>query len=215
MQAESFTHLQPMLQWRYAVRRFSDEIVSDAKLNQILKDTRLSPSSFGLQPYKLLVITDNEIKNKLVEASYGQEKIAQNSHLLILSADMSSITTMVEQYILRYSLHTDLIGKKLSAMKQTMLSAVSGFDVQQQYQWASEQAYIALSTLLLSAASLKVDACPVGGIDKAKYDQILKLDQAKLKTVIACPIGYRHPLDYVAHVNKVRKPIEDLVIKVE
>ncbi|MBD1583885.1 nitroreductase family protein [Pseudoalteromonas sp. S16_S37] len=215
MQAESLTHLQPMLQWRYAVRRFSDEIVSDTKLNQVLKDTRLSPSSYGLQPYKLLVIKNREIKDKLVEASYGQEKITLNSHLLVLAADMSPITEMVEQYVLRYSLHNDLIGKKLNAMKQTMLSSVAKFDKPTQYQWASEQAYIALSTLLLSAASLKVDACPVGGIDKDKFDQILELDKFRLKTVIACPIGYRHPLDHVAHANKVRKPIEDLVIKVD
>ncbi|BBN83954.1 NAD(P)H-dependent oxidoreductase [Pseudoalteromonas sp. A25] len=214
MQIESITTLQTALNWRYAVRRFSDSTVSEAKLTQILKETRLSPSAFGLQPYKLLVISDEAIKNRLVDASYGQDKIAKNSHLIVFVADMSSTTKMVEKYALRYSLHNDLMGKKLTAMKQTMLEAVARMTTEEQFQWASQQAYIALGTLLVCAASLHIDACPVGGINASEYDKILELDKQNLRTVIACPIGYRHPLDHAAYANKVRKPLEELVVRV-
>ncbi|CAH9062433.1 Putative NAD(P)H nitroreductase YfkO [Pseudoalteromonas sp. CIP111854] len=215
MQSESIHTLQDTLYWRYAVRRFSNKQVSDETLTEILNNTRLSASSYGLQPYKIIVIKDHTLKNQLVEYSFGQNKVADNSHLLVFAADMSCITTMIDNHTQRYSLYNDLSDERLISIKNSMLDALSSLTTDKQYKWASEQAYIALSTLLISAASLQIDTCPIGGIEHQEYDRILDLDGLQLKTVIACPIGYRHPFDYSALRYKIRRPLNELVLGME
>ncbi|WP_105169620.1 NAD(P)H-dependent oxidoreductase [Pseudoalteromonas sp. T1lg23B] len=212
---EAAQNLHEALYWRYAVRKFSNQLVSDGLIKQLLNDTRLSASAFGLQPYKILVIQNHQLKGRLLEASYNQQKVLENSHLLVFVADMSCVEEMINQYTKRMWLYNDWCCKKQTAMKQSMLAALSGMNEEQQYQWASKQAYIALGTLLVSAASLKIDACPMSGIDTQRYDEILRLCPQNLKTVAICPIGYRHPLDSSANANKVRKPLEELVVEVD
>ncbi|CAM4189796.1 NAD(P)H-dependent oxidoreductase [Pseudoalteromonas byunsanensis] len=207
-------NIHEVMYWRYAVRKFTNQLVSDDFIKQLLNDTRLSASAFGLQPYKILVIQNPERKEQLLEASYNQQKVKENSHLLVFVADMSCVEEMINQYTKRMWLYNDWSCKKQTSMKQNMLAALSHMNKEEQYQWASKQAYIALGTLLVSAASLKIDACPMSGIDTQRYDDILQLKALNLKTVAICPIGYRHPLDTAASANKVRKPLEELVVEI-
>ncbi|TMP42523.1 NAD(P)H-dependent oxidoreductase [Pseudoalteromonas citrea] len=202
------------LTWRYAVRRFSDKKVSKTDLQQLLTMTGLSASSYGLQPYKVIVIENPQVKKSLVGHSYGQHKIAENSHLLVLAADMSNVTDMVLGYMQSLSKKGHLTVTQRQTMQENMLASLTTMTIEQQFQWASVQASIALGTLLVSAASLEIDSCPIGGIDGDGYDDVLGLPMRDLKTVIAVPIGYRHSDDVNAHTPKIRKSLEQLVIEI-
>jgi nitroreductase len=210
------THLavSKSLTWRYAVRRFSDTKVSQTDLSQLLSMMSLSASSYGLQPYKVIVIENPNIKESLFKYSFGQKKIAENSHLLVFAADMSNVNKMVSTHIQNIENERHLSARQLQTMRENMLANLTGMDFERQYQWASEQTHIALGTLLVSAASLGIDSCPIGGINHDGFDDVLELSVRDLKTVIAVAIGYRHFEDTSAHALKIRKSIEQLVIEV-
>lgn len=207
--SEPFNITKTLLNWRYAVRRFSNKKAPLYKINTLLSMTGLSASSYGLQPYKILVIENVDVKSELLSYSYGQTKVRDNSHLLVLTADMSSTSRMIDNYITKLIRGTQLSVAKGAKMRESMLAGVGGMSTDEQYQWASEQVSIAMGTLLLSAASLGIDSCPMGGFDKTGFDSVLKLHQQELKTVLICPIGYRHEADL--QLPKIRKSLTEFV----
>ncbi|MBQ4849667.1 NAD(P)H-dependent oxidoreductase [Pseudoalteromonas sp. MMG012] len=209
-----YPDISTYLNWRYAVRQFSDKKVSQQCLAQLLTMTGLSASSYGLQPYKIIVIENPALKKTLVAHSCGQEKVSTNSHLLIFAADMSDIRTMIQHYFSVFSHVSTISAPKMKVMEENMRDALTAMTAEQQFHWASQQVNIALGTFLVSAASLGVDSCPVGGIDTKAYDDVLKLGEQHLKTVLACPIGYRHRNDQSADAVKVRKPLSELVLNI-
>ncbi|KAF7764561.1 nitroreductase / dihydropteridine reductase [Pseudoalteromonas citrea] len=202
------------LTWRYAARRFSDKKVSQTALEQLLTMTGLSASSYGLQPYKIIVIENPKIKESLLAHSYEQKKVAANSHLLVLAADMSNVVTMVSSYMQSLAKTTGITALQQQAMRENMLASLANMDPEQQFQWASAQVNIALGTLLVSAASLGIDSCPIGGIDGRGYDEVLALPERNLRTVITVPIGYRHEDDVSANATKVRKALHELIVEI-
>lgn len=202
------------LDWRYAVKQFSDEKVTAVELKALLNATRLSASSYGLQPYKIIVVESNAIREQLLPFSYGQDKIARSSHLIVFAAHTQIGDATVDRYIDKYAEITNSSHGELSKFSEHMKSALAAKTPEQQQEWAHQQAYIALGNLLTCAAVMKIDSCPMTGIDNAGYDAVLGLDKKGLTTSVICPIGRRHQEDVQAHSPKVRFDYDDIVMEI-
>jgi nitroreductase len=201
------------LHWRYAVKQFSDKKVSEEDLKNLLNATRLSASSYGLQPYNIIVVESAKIRKQLLPFSYGQDKIAQSSHLIIFAAHSEVGDITVDRYINKHVMITGTSHEKLSNFSTHMKSALSNKTELQKQEWAHQQAYIALGNFLTCAAAMKIDSCPMTGIDNAGYDSVLGLDKRGLTTSVICPIGYRHRDDFQAHTPKVRFDYDEVIME--
>ncbi len=201
------------LHWRYAVKQFSQQQVPEAQLQTLLEATTLSASSYGLQPYRLVVVKSKKLRQQLVAHSYGQDKVANSSHLIIFAAHCHVGNETVARYIARHSEVTGVPIEELGRFGDHMKSALAAKSAQQQQEWAHQQAYIALGNFLTCAAQMRIDSCPMTGIDTKQYDQILGLDKLGLTTAAICPIGYRHEDDKQATAAKVRFDFDDLVVR--
>jgi len=201
------------LNWRYAVKKFSDKKVTNENLKELLEATRLSASGYGLQPYKIIVIESVELRGKLLPYSFGQDKVAESSHLIIFAAHTDIGDCTVDRYIKK---HAQVIGKSIEQLNNFsthMKSAFSHKSQEQKQEWAHNQAYIALGNFLTCAASMKIDSCPMTGFDKPGFDKVLGLHEKGLTSSIICPIGYRHPSDEQARSPKVRLDFDDIIME--
>lgn len=201
------------LHWRYAVQQFSDQKVSRSELNTLLEATRLSASSYGLQPYKIIVIESAAIRGRLRSYSYGQDKIADSSHLIIFASHTKIGDATVDRYINQYARLTDKSHEQLDKFSAHLKSALNNKTPAQQQEWAHQQAYIALGNLLTCAAQMRIDSCPMTGFDNASYDSVLGLAEQGLMSTIICPIGYRHADDVQAKSPKVRFDHDDMIME--
>ena len=201
------------LNWRYAVKTFSDRQVGKDKLQVILEATRLSASSYGLQPYRALVIQSKNIRQQLLEHSYGQDKVLHSSHLVIFAAQTTVSDDNIDQFIQQVALSRNLPTGELSAYADHIKNAVGMKAPAELVAWAKNQAYLALGNFLTAAALTQIDACPMEGFDAAGYDQVLGLAEQQLTTAVICPIGYRHPEDPYADYAKVRKPYGEMILE--
>ena len=203
------------LNWRYATKKFDQaKKLSPAQLDELLKAVHLSPSSAGLQSYKVIVVEDPAIRQKLREAANGQSQITDASQLIILASE----TNLDEAYVRNYIDHvakTRQIGREnLEGFEQMINGNVSKLTVEQKLNWSNKQAYIALGVLLTSAAELGIDACPMEGFNAAKFDEILGLKEKGLTTTVIAPIGFRSEDDGYSKLAKVRKPEEEMFIHI-
>lgn len=207
-------NLLTALNWRYAVRRFSDQVVTEDQLEQLLHAIVLSPSSYGLQPYRVLVVKNQALQQQLVAHAYGQDKVADCSHLLVLAADTDIGETTVARYFENYvkANGQQADPNALANYRDHLSSALAAKSPQQKQRWAAEQVFIALGNLVTSAALLNIDACPMTGFDVAGFNQVLGLDELGLTATATCPIGYRHADDKNAEQAKVRRSLAEFVI---
>ena len=199
------------LNWRYATKKFDPtKKISVDDLEIIKESLRLVPSSYGLQPLKFLFIEDVNLRQQLKEKSFNQTQITDASHLLVICAQ----TKITEEYIDNYL-------ERISQTRAVSTETISGFGTYMKKQilplkneyiadWNAKQAYIALGHLLHTCASLRIDATPMEGFQKEAYDEILKLEQQGLQSVLVCPMGYRSSEDMNQKLVKVRRSIIDL-----
>ena len=198
------------LRTRYATKVFdaSREVPADtlAALEQSLV---LSPSSFGLQPWKFLVIRDRALREKLLPHSWHQAQVVDCSHLVVFARRDKTTPADIERYLGEIAAARGVDVSSLAGYKDKM----SGFVLNHPdiADWARHQVYIALGQFLASCALLGVDACPMEGLIPAKYDEILGLAGTGYSTVVACPIGYRSADDKYAALAKVRKPASAVI----
>jgi nitroreductase/dihydropteridine reductase len=202
------------LRWRYAVKHFTDEKLTSSQVKDLLEATRLTASSYGLQPYNIISVESKPLRESLIPYSYGQNKVLNSSHLIVLAAHTQIGAHTVERYINKYieaskSTHSDLINLSVH-----MKSVLSGMTAEQQQEWAHQQAYIALGNLLTSAALMGIDACPMTGFDKEGYDSVLGLKEKGLTSTVICPIGHRDPSDIQATATKVRFDYNEIVTEI-
>ena len=201
--------------WRYATKKFdATKKVSEADLT-VLKDAiRLSASSYGLQPYKVLLIENPEIRAQLQPFSWGQSQIVDASHLLVFA----NITNIGEIEIDAYFDNlTSTRGIPMDAVQgyaDFMKSKIVSLPEEVKNSWTSKQTYLALGNLLNAAAELNIDVTPIEGFEPEKYNEILGLDKLGLNASLVAPIGYRHEEDATQHFAKVRKSNEDLFITI-
>jgi nitroreductase len=201
------------LNWRYATKVFDpSRKVSDADLEVLKQSLVLTPSSFGLQPYRFLLVTDPALRAKLREASWGQSQITDCSHLVVFLARREMTEATVDHYIERIAQVRNDQAANLAGYRGMMVGTlVTGPKAATVPEWAARQCYIALGQFMASAAMLGLDTCPMEGLDPAKYDEILGLNGTPFHTVVACPVGYRAEGDKYASLAKVRFPVEELV----
>lgn len=205
--------LLQQLHWRYAVKKFDPVRKISADDWQTLEQALvLTPSSFGLQPWKFVVITDQVTKEKLVPASWNQRQVADASHVVVFAVRKPLTESDVDRYIALTAEIRGVAVESLAGFKKMMMGSLvpppSGFDISH---WAALQAYIALGNFMTSAAMLGIDTCPMEGIVPAKYDELLGLPQEGYGAVVVGVAGYRAADDKYASLPKVRFPVTDVV----
>ncbi|MCU0712843.1 MAG: NAD(P)H-dependent oxidoreductase [Pirellula sp.] len=199
------------LNWRYAVKRFDPTRRIPGDLwEQIEESLVLTPSSFGLQPWKFVVVTSEEVKAKLPAISWNQNQPAECSHMVLFAANHLIDAAYVDRYISEISKTRGVSIENLTDFRNVMVgflrnrgSEISG--------WASNQVYIALGQLLTVAATLGIDACPMEGLLMNEYDRLLGLEGSGFSIVVGCALGYRHPEDRYAQAAKVRFSKSEMV----
>jgi nitroreductase len=204
------------LNWRYATKQFDPlRKISGHDWAALEEALVLTPSSCGLQPWKFVVVIDQATREKLVPASWGQRQVADASHLVVFAIKKNLSEQDVDAHISRISEVRGAPRESLAGFRDMMLGAIiKRFNDVERNTWAAKQVYIALGNFLTSAALLGVDACPMEGIDPAKYDEILGLDKLGLSTVVVAPAGYRAEIDKFSQAKKVRFPREQVLVKV-
>ncbi len=200
------------LNWRYATKRYTNVKVPPEKLQRILEAVQLSASSFGLQPYKVLVIENEELRKKLLPAAYNQPQITEASHILVFAVWENITSEKIDQYIQRIADVRGITVESLADFKGR-LASLPARPAEQNLNWAARQTYIALGTGLVAAALEGIDASPMEGFNPAEFDEILNLKEKGLKTVSIMALGYRDAeKDPVSKFKKVRWPKEQLFI---
>lgn len=202
------------LQWRYAVRQFSSEKLDEDRVDALLTATRLTATSYGLQPYRLIMVNDKHVKKSLFEYSMGQDKVVHNSHMIIIAAQTDIGDDMVDCYIDSVTKARGMSIGDLHGISQHMKSVFANKTIAQKREWAHQQAYIALGTLLTAAATMQIDTCPMTGFEPDGFDKILRLKEQGLESVVICALGVRHPDDANASLPKVRYPHAEMVLAV-
>ena len=209
----SSTQLLDALQWRYATKAFDPARRIPAPTWAALERSLvLSPSSYGLQPYRFLIIADPAKRAALLPHAWGQRQVVDASHLIVFAARTALTRADVEQFIARTAQVRGVPVEALNGYRDMMIGdLVEGPRSGSVPQWAARQAYIALGNLLTSAALLGVDTCPLEGLVPAEFDRILGLTDTGYVTVVACALGYRAVGDKYASAPKVRLDASELV----
>jgi nitroreductase len=208
--------LLSQLNWRYATKQFDPgRKISPEDWSALEEALVLTPSSFGLQPWRFIVVKDPATREKLVPVSWGQRQVADASHLLVFAVKKN----LGEKEILEFIEYTAKVRgvkpESLAPYRDMMIGAlVKGADAAGRRAWATRQVYLALGSFLNSAAMLGIDACPMEGFDPAKYDEILELDKHGLAAVVAATAGYRASEDRYASLKKVRFPKEAVLLEI-
>lgn len=193
------------LNWRYATKEFNPtKKVSAEDLETIVEAFRLTASSFGLQPWKLFIIENQDTRNKLLEHSYYQKQVVDASHVLVFARSTANSETLVQEFVEDTAESRGVEIASLEEYKQMMLGFLGRMDETQYKIWAEKQLYIALWNLLTVLAEMEIDSCAMEGLNPAKYDETLWLTEKGFATVFALPIGYRSLKDKYADIKKVR-----------
>lgn len=199
------------LNWRYATKKFDTaKKVSDEDLETLKEAIRLSASSYGLQPYEVLVIEDPEIRKQLSEVSWGQPQITDASHLIVFANKTNVTAKDTEAYMDNISKTRNVPVENLSGFSDMINNTVISLPQEAKNTWTAKQTYIALGSLLATAAELRIDACPMEGFDPEGYNKILGLNEKGLNAAVIATIGYRSEEDNTQHSAKVRRPAEEL-----
>jgi nitroreductase len=203
------------LHWRYAVKVYdSTQKVSSEQIKQLLEVARLSPSSFGLQPYKIIHVINPEIREKLKAASWGQTQITEASELLIFAVPTNLNDSHVDIFIERTATTRNMPIEQLAEYAGMIKGSINSRNESERIDWAAKQAYITLGLLIEAAALEHIDAGPMEGFDSAQYNDILGLKDLNLTSVVALTLGYRSKDDAYANLAKVRVPMEEMVIEI-
>jgi len=199
------------LNWRYATKKFSDRKICADDLNKIIEAINLSASSAGLQPYRLIIVEHQELRNKLGEGSFNGQ-IAESSHLLVFAAFEKITEEHIDTYMSHIARERGIPVEALADFKAALVNGILSRTDEVNFIWAARQAYIGLGTALIAAADLQIDTTPMEGFDADKFDDLLNLKEKGLKSVVTLALGYRdEEQDMYAKFKKVRLAKEDFV----
>jgi len=202
------------LKWRYAVKKYSDEQVSEDKVDQIVDAINLTASSCGIQPYRLFVITNPEVRQRLGDGSFNAQ-IHASSHLLVFAGFNEITADYITEYVEMMERQRDLEKGGLKMLEDTLVGYFSTQTSEQNAIWSDKQAYIGLGTALIAAAELKVDSTPMEGFDPKLFDEVLGLSEKGLHTSVIMSLGYRDAAnDVLASAPKARLPINEFSVRI-
>ncbi len=199
--------------WRYATKKFdSTKKISKEDLNLLKEAIRLSSSSYGLQPYKIIIVENQELREKLKPASWGQSQVTDASHLIIFANETSISEEYIDHYLQNICIIRDLPKEAMNGYGAYMKSKVLNLSPEEKKVWTAKQTYLALGNLLNAAAELQIDTTPMEGFIPEQVNEILGLNELGLNASLMATIGYRHEEDSNQFNKKVRKSNEELFI---
>lgn len=203
------------LKWRYATKKFNgDKKLSKDKI-AILKDTfNLTATSYGLQPLKMLVISNQKIKESLVAASYNQKQLKDASHVLVLCVDSKMNADFIKDHFARVEKIQNTNRTVLEPFENFLIETFTDKSSEEVRKWMINQLYLILGALLTVCAAEEIDSCPMEGFEPDKYDMLLNLKEHNLNSVLVLPVGYRADDDLFAGLTKVRRGVEEVVIDI-
>lgn len=208
--------LLQQLRWRYATKLFDrSKKIGAADWQALEQALLLTPTSYGLQPYQFIVITDQATKEKLVPHSWNQRQPADCSHFVVFASRAKNSEADVDHYLARIAEVRGGSPQALGGFKKILIAdIVDGARGQIALEWATRQTYIALGNFMTSAALIGIDTCPMEGFEPEKYDELLGLPERGLRATVACAAGYRAASDKYASLPKVRFPASELVVQI-
>jgi len=202
------------LRWRYATKQFDPERTIDAKTwSAIEQSLVLTPSSFGLQPWKFLVVENAELRAKLLDESWKQPQVTDASHFVVLTARTDLTRDDIDRWIDCQSQVQAKSPEQLAPLRGMISGFAERMSHEERQEWNIRQCYIALGQLMAAAAVLGVDACPMEGISATAYDRLLGLEGSGYATVVACALGYRSEGDKYATTPKARFELEEVIVR--
>tara|TARA_B100000768_G_scaffold179996_1_gene198919 strand:- start:5495 stop:6127 length:633 start_codon:yes stop_codon:yes gene_type:complete len=202
------------LEWRYAVKKFDDQkFLEEKQISTLKKAFNLTATSYGLQPIKLVIIKNKDIQQQLVKHSWNQQQIVQASHLLVICVDIKLDESDVERYFERVKEIRNTPDNIINSFKDYLKNTIASKTIEDLVSWGKNQAYLALGNLLTVCANEKIDSCPMEGFISEKYDEILKLKEKNITSVLVLPVGFRSQDDVMIHQKKVRKDISEIIFE--
>ena len=199
--------------WRYATKKFdATRKVSEADIKILKEAIRLSASSYGLQPYKVIFVETETLRAQLQPAAWGQSQITDASHLVVFANITNFGNQQIDAAIENLTKTRGLPADALNGYGDFMKSKISTLPLENRNTWTSKQTYLALGNLLNAAASLKIDVTPMEGFEPEQFNAILGLDKLGLNASVVATIGYRSAEDATQHYAKVRKSEEELFL---
>lgn len=194
------------LKWRYATKRFDpNKKLKTQDVERLKEVIRLSASSYGLQLYKVLVITDPEIREKLREAAWGQSQVTDSSHLFVFCTYTADFPAQIDSIQEVRAEVQNTPPDRIEAYKSFVMQKIEEMEPAERKNWTAKQTYIALGNLLAACAEFRVDSCPMEGFEPKKFDEILGLKEQGLTSAVFACVGYRDESDRAQHQAKVRR----------
>ncbi len=206
--------LTEALAWRYAVNQFDTEKkVPEETVEKILTAGNLMPTAYGLQPFAFVVVSDEAIKQSLIEHAYGQKHVAENSHLIVIAARTDIDEAFVSEYTARIEATRNLPAGSADGFKTVMVGDIVARTEAERIVWAKRQAFLALGGMMAQASLLEVDNHALEGFSPSGFDEVLGLKEKNLTAGVLLAIGYRSATDEWQHYAKVRRDLSDIVIE--
>lgn len=204
------------LNWRYATKKMDpSKTVPEDKVERILEAARLAPTSSGLQPYEIIVVTNPEVRARIREVASNQAQVTDGSHLLVFAAWDNYTPERINKMFDLVNAERGFTSEGWENYRNMLLNTYPPRDAQVNYEHAARQAYIGFGLAITAAAFEGVDATPMEGFEPAKVDEILGLKARGLRSVTLLPLGYREAEnDWLVNLKKVRKPKDEFVTKV-
>lgn len=194
--------------WRYATKAFDPSRKLSGESWQALQEAmRLSPSSFGLQPWHFISITDLKLRNELLPHSWGQKQVVDCSHLVVLCTRTDIDVAFVDEFMTSTAEQRGVTVESLQGYRDIVVDFITALTPNERVQWCQRQTYLALQRLMDAAALLEIDTCPIEGFLPTEYNEILDLPSKNLTASVCCAVGYRSAEDKYAELPKSRYPI--------
>lgn len=201
------------LEWRYATKKFDDtKMVSEDQLTHLKEVFNLTATSYGLQPLRLVVISDKQLQKELQAHAYNQQQVGQASHLLLICIEKQIDTAYIQEHFKREMAIRGTAHEVLKPFEDFLIQDFNQKSQETIDLWTTKQAYIALGALLTACAVAKIDSCPMEGFIPTAFDKLLNLEEKGLQSVLLLPIGFRAADDMFADLKKVRKSIDESVL---
>ncbi len=202
------------LQWRYATKKYdATKKLSDEQRHIIMEALRLAPSSFGLQPWKFIHVTNPETREKLKAAAYGQSQLTDASDIFVLCSLTNMDETHVDAYVQSIAVQRHLPQESLAGFREMLLGSIKGRSADTLREWNARQVYIPLGVALAVAAENQIDATPMEGFDPKQFDEILGLESLGVQSRVILATGFRSAEDEQQTWQKVRFDAKDVMIE--
>ena len=199
--------------WRYATKKFdSTKKIATEDIKTLKEAIRLTSSSYGLQPYKVIVVENPELRAQLQPAAWGQSQIKDASHIVIFANDINFGEAGIDIYFKNVCETRNTTLESMKGYMDFMKMTITSLSPEDRNIWSAKQTYLALGNLLNAAAELRIDVTPMEGFVATKVNEILGLDKLGLNATLIATLGYRHEEDATQHFKKVRKSNEELFI---